>query len=178
MSTSTKNKNSNDFIEVFITNDMKKEADERNMAFFKKYGNSGTNRIDKKNQRITGYLAEVAIKHTFQKLIYSEDDNVDFLSCSKKITFDSKAQGCNSKPKLDYVGTLYESQKNRKFDMLIFSRVKNTHDIVWITGIISKNDFLKKSKLIPKGTKNNNFTYDESRYEIEYGELYNPKLLL
>ena len=172
-----KNNNNNNFIEVIISEDIRKEAEKRNMEFYKKYGNSGTNRKDKKNQRITGYLAEVAIKHTFQKLIYSEDDSVDFLSKSKKITFDSKAQGCNGKPKLDYVGTLYENQKNRNFDMLIFSRVKNTHDVLWITGIISKSDFLKKSKLISKGTKNNNFTYDESRYEIEYSELYNPNLL-
>ena len=169
--------NDNNFLEIFITKEMLKEAEKRNELFYKKYGNSGTNRIDKKNQRITGYLAEVAIKHSFSKLNYSEEDEFDFMSNSKTITFDSKAQGCNGKPKTNYVGTLYENQKNRNCDILIFSRVKNTHDIVWITGFITKKEFLNISKLIPRGTKNNNFTYDESRYEIKYDLLYKPNLL-
>jgi len=167
----------NDFIEVSISGEMLKEAEDRNRIFFKKYGNIGTNRKDKENQRITGYLAEIAIKNTFDKLSYSETDDVDFTSKSKKITFDSKAQGCNGKPRIDYVGTLYETQAKRNCDILIFSRVKNTHDKVWITGFVPKSEFLKISKLIPKGTKNNNFTYDESRYEIEYNLIYKPELL-
>lgn len=168
----------NDFLEVVVTKQILKEAQDRNQYFYRKYGNNGTNRIDKKNQRITGYLAEAAINHTFKKLNYSGDDEVDFISESKLITLDSKAQGCNGKPKINYVGTLYENQKNRNCDILIFSRVKNTNDVVWITGFITKQEFIKISKLIPKGTKNNNFTYDESRYEIEYSSLYNPSLLL
>lgn len=172
-------KSDKDFLEVFITPEMMQEAEERNNLFYKKYGNVGTNRLDKKNQRITGYLAEIAIKSCFNKIKYSDIDDVDFISNnSKQITFDSKAQGCNGKPKINYVGTLYENQKNRNCDILIFSRVKNTHDYVWITGFITKKQFLNVSKLIPKGTKNNNFTYDESRYELEYSELYNPNLLI
>jgi hypothetical protein len=174
----SKIKTDNDFLEVLITKDILKEAEERNNLFYKKYGNKGTNRLDKNNQRITGYLAEVAIKHTFKKLNYSEDDEFDFISSTKKITLDSKAQGCNGKPKINYVGTLYENQKNRKCDVLIFSRVKNTHDVLWVAGFITKKEFLNISNLIPKGTKNNNFTYDESRYEIEYSSLYKPSLLI
>ena len=112
---------------------MLEEAKKRNEMFYKKYGNKGTNRLDKKNQRMTGYLAEIAIKHSFKKLQYSENDEVDFLSLSKKLTFDSKAQGCNGKPRLDYVGTLYQSQEKRNFDVLIFSRVKNIQDLLCIT---------------------------------------------
>jgi hypothetical protein len=175
---SFKIKSNDDFLEIVVTKQLIKEAQDRNQYFYRKYGNLGTNRIDKKNQRITGYLAEVVIKHTFKKLNYSDDDEVDFISESKLITLDSKSQGCNGKPKTNYVGTLYENQKDRNCDILIFSRVKNTHDLVWITGFITKKEFLKISNLIPKGTKNNNFTYDESRYELEYSSLYNPSLLL
>ena len=163
-----------DFIEVIITEQMLQEANERNKKFYNKYGNTGTNRLDKKNQRITGSLAEIAIKNTFKTLNYSEDDNVDFIS-NNKLTFDSKAQGCNSKPKANYVGTLYESQKNRDVDFYIFSRVNNKHDKVWIAGIIPKQEFLNTATLMPKGTINNNFTYDEPRYELEYRLLYNPR---
>ena len=175
----SKIKSDKDFLEVFITKEMMKEAEERNLLFYRKYGNRGTNRLDKKNQRITGYLAEVAINTCFNKIKYSDNDEVDFVSFKKnKITFDSKAQGCNTKPKINYVGTLYENQKNRNCDVLIFSRVKNTHDVVWITGFMPKQQFLEVSKLIPKGVKNNNFTYDESRYELEYSQLYDPHLLI
>lgn len=167
-----------DFIEVDITKEMLYKANERNQIFFEKYRNTGTNRLGSKNQRITGYLAEIAIKHIFSVLDYSETDDVDFVSRLDKTTFDSKAQGCNGKPQIDYVGTLYENQANRIFDTLIFSRVKNTQDKVWITGFISKKEFLETSKLMPAGTQNNNFTYDEARYEIPYSLIYKPRLLI
>jgi hypothetical protein len=167
-----------DFIEVDVTKEMLYEANKRNQIFFEKYRNIGTNRLLSKNQRITGFLAEIAIKHIFTQLEYSETDDVDFVSRRDKTTFDSKAQGCNGKPQIDYVGTLYENQANRIFDKLIFSRVKNTLDKVWITGFIPKKEFLEIAKLMPAGTENNNFTYDEARYEIPYSLTYKPKLFI
>lgn len=167
-----------DFLEITITKEIMEEAKERNNAFYMKYKHLGTKRKNKENQRINGYLAEVAIKKTFQKLKYSNNDEYDFLSINNKVKIDSKAQGCNSIPKESYVCTLYEEQKERDCDILIFSRVKNDHTKLWINGFIPKKEFLNKSKLIKKGTKNNNFTYDDNRYELEYKELYNPKLLI
>jgi len=168
----------NDFIEVDITNEMLEEAKYRNEAFKNKYGSNGTHRTNKENQRIVGYLAEVAINKSFNNVEYVVgNDNVDFISKNKKLTFDSKAQGCNSKPRIDYVATLYEEQNKRPVDMYIFSRVKNDFTKVWICGIISKDDYIKNAKLMPKGTKNNNFTYDNARYELEYSKLYDINLL-
>lgn len=155
-------------IEIDITKEMLDEAKNRNTAFQKKYGNIGTHRLDKDKQRITGYLAEAAIKH-FCGMDYSDEDSVDFKH--NGVTFDSKAQGCNSKPKEYFVATLYEEQKRRNVDYYIFSRVKNDWTKVWICGFASKEDFFKKAKLIQAGTKNNNFTYDQSRFEIEYKKL-------
>lgn len=154
--------------EVDITKEMLNEAKKRNEEFQKKYGHVGTHRVDKSKQRITGYLAEVAIKYLCN-LDYSDEDSVDFKY--NGITLDSKAQGCNSKPKDYYVATLYEEQKNRDVDYYIFSRVKNDWSKVWICGFLSKNDFLKQSRLVKAGTKNNNFTYDQSRFELEYSNL-------
>jgi len=159
-------------IEVEVSKNMIEEAKQRNESFKDKYGNIGTHRLDKSKQRITGYLAEAAIRNVYG-IEYSDDDSVDFKHNNK--TIDSKAQGCNSTPKPYYAATLYEEQKKRDVDFYIFSRVKNDWKKVWICGFISKEDFFKKSKLIPAGTKNNNFTYDQSRFEISYNNLNNIK---
>jgi hypothetical protein len=165
-----------DFIEFEILPEYLEEAQNRNKLFFEKYGNAGTHRKNKDRQRMTGYLAEIAIKNTFTKLEYSDTDNVDFIFKDK--TFDAKAQGCNSKPYPDYVATLYEEQKERPVDFYIFNRVKNDFSLVWICGIISKKEFLEKSILIPAGVMRHNFVYDNPRFELEFKNLYKPELLL
>lgn len=164
------------FVTVHITEEMRAEAEKRNQIFYEKYGNAGTHRTDKSRQRMTGYLAEMAVKTVFPKLEFSSNPQYDFVHLGK--TFDVKAQGCNSEPGINFVGTLYEEQRFRDVNFYIFTRVKNDSSRVWIAGFITKDKFLQTAKLIPAGTKNNNFTYDQSRYEIEYGKLIRPKLFL
>lgn len=161
------------FIEVDVTPEMVTKAEERNQSFFKKLGNVGTHRTDKTRQRITGYLAEMAVKVVYPKLEFSTDPNIDFIF--NKMTFDVKAQGCNQTPLPDYVGTLYEEQASRSVDLYVFTRVRNDSEKVWIAGIISKNQFFDLAKLVPAGTTNNNFRYDQSRYEIEYNKMIKPE---
>jgi hypothetical protein len=157
-------------IEVKITQEIFNEANLRNQEFYTKFGNAGTHRVNKE-QRMTGYLAEACINQTFHNIQYSDDFNVDFTL--DNLTIDSKAQGCNSKPLDYYSATLYEEQKTRDTNYYIFSRVKKDFTTAWICGIISKKKFFKISKLQPKGTKTNNFTYDQSRYEVQYKDLGN-----
>jgi hypothetical protein len=161
------------FVEVSITKDMVDKAESRNKAFYKKCGNAGTHRTDKGRQRMTGYLAEQAVKLVYPKLDFSDDATVDFVF--QDVTFDVKSQGCNSAPGLDFAGTLYEEQQDRKVDFLIFTRVKNDFTKAWITGFIRKDKFLSTAKLIPAGTANNNFRYDQSRFEIAYRMLTRPQ---
>ena len=158
-----------EIVTINITQKIFDEAQQRNEKYKAKYGHIGTHRTNKDRQRMTGYLAEACIANTFSHIKYSTNDIVDFDFGNLKI--DSKAQGCNSKPLPNYVATLYEEQRNRLADFYIFSRVKNDFSVAWICGIISKPRFFELSKLIPAGTKNNNFTYDQSRYEIEYNQL-------
>lgn len=165
-----------DYIEFMVTDTSMHEAQSRNKVFFEKYGNLGTHRTNVDKQRMTGYLAEIAIKSTFPHLDYSKDDRVDFWF-RNKISFDSKSQGCNVLPMTDYAATLYEEQKKREVDFYIFSRVKNDFSKVWILGIISKKQYLEKSKLMPAGTKTNNFTYNNSRFELPIKDLYKPSIL-
>jgi hypothetical protein len=165
-----------DILTVNITPAIYKEAQDRNLAYQKRYGNSGTHRLNKSRQRMTGYLAEASIRSCFNELKYSDNDIVDFYIGN--ISIDSKAQGCNSKPLKNYVATLYEEQKRREVDYYIFSRVKNDFSVAWICGIISKQDFFDTSILVKSGTKNNNFVYDQSRYEIQYDQLLDIKLFM
>jgi hypothetical protein len=161
---------------INITPEIYQEAEKRNLSYKKRYGNTGTHRLNKDRQRMTGYLAEASIRSYFPKLNYSDNDNVDFIIDS--ITIDSKAQGCNTKPLDNYVGTLYEEQKARDVDYYVFSRIKNDFSIAWICGAISKKDFFDLSTLVKAGTTNNNFTYDQSRYEIQYNKLIDIKSFL
>lgn len=149
---------------------MIEEAKERNKKFYKMFGHRGTHRLDKEKQRKTGYLAEAAIIHAYPEISYAESHSVDFI-LKNSDTIDSKAQGCNGKPLPHYSATLYEEQKNRATDYYIFSRVKNDFSAVWICGIISKKKFFKIAQLKKAGTQTNNFTYDQSRYEIQYNQL-------
>lgn len=164
------------FIEVDVTPEMKSEAEKRNKDFLAQYGHNGTHRTNKSRQRKTGYLAEAAVAAVFTKLKYSDDPAVDFKFGN--VTFDVKSQGTNAAPKPYFAATLYEEQAKRQVDCYIFARTKNDDTKVWITGYSPKSEYLTKAKLIPAGTKNNNFVYDQSRYEAEYQDLQRPEKLL
>ena len=156
-------------IQVDITKDMLEEAEHMTAENKAMFGIGCTHRKDFKRQKLTGFLAEVAINRSFPDLSYSDKLAVDFKY--KGYTFDSKAQGCNSKPLNYYNATLYEEKKKRDTDFYIFNRVKNDSSCVWICGIISKQRFFNIAKLKKAGTKCNNFTYNQSRYEIQYEDL-------
>lgn len=163
-------------LEVLITDKILKEAESRNQKYYEQFGNTGTHRTNKHRQRMTGYLAEACIRDQFPEIVYSDDYLVDFVLGQS--TIDSKAQGCNTKPLNYYSATLYEEQKNRNTDYYIFSRVKNDFTKAWICGIISKNKFFQTATLKQAGHKTNNFTYDQSRYEVEYKSLGNMHAFL
>jgi hypothetical protein len=156
-------------IEVDVTQGILQEAERRTSEAAKRFGDNGTHRLSSDRQKLTGYLAEVCINHKFPEIKYSDDLNVDFYFNSTSL--DAKSQGCNSKPLDYYSATLYEEQKKRHADYYIFNRVKNDFSKVWICGIISKEKFFKIAKLQEAGTKTNNFTYDQARYEIQYKDL-------
>lgn len=164
------------FLEVDTDRAMIQRAKERDKSFQSKYGSSGTHRTDKSRQRITGYLAEEAIKFVFPELAFSDNDEVDFVYEDK--TFDSKAQGCNTPPAMDYDGTVYEEQKKREVNFYIFSRVSNDSKKVWIAGIICKAKFFETAKLLKAGSANMNFRIDQSRYSLPYERMQRPSSLL
>lgn len=156
-------------IEIKVTSEILEEAKRRTSEAAKRFGDRGTHRLNSDRQKTTGYLAEVCINHEFPDIKYSDDLNVDFHFNS--ISLDAKSQGCNAKPLDYYSATLYQEQKKRHADYYIFNRVKNDFSKVWICGVISKERFFKIATLQKAGTKTNNFTYDQARYEVQYKDL-------
>jgi hypothetical protein len=170
----------NDIIDVFVTQEMIKEAEARIEYFDKKYKHKngvGTYRKEK-NQKMTGYLAEAAVNHKFDKLKYytEDDDRHDFIS-KAGITFNVKSLGCKCRPKPNFVANVYTDGKYFS-EWYIFARVKYDFSVVWIAGIIPKDEFLKKAVIREKGYQGANFVYREPRFELEFNKMYKPSLLL
>jgi len=169
-------KHSSDALLVEVTPDILEEAKERNKKFFNSFGNSGTHRMDKDNQRITGYLAEAAINHSIPTLTYSNNNAYDFINPIGK-TFESKAQSGNGKPYPYFAATTYPEQE-LPCDFLIFSRVLNNLSKVYICGFISIPDYKRIRQYIEANTPNNNFMYKEARWQITLDQLKNIRLLM
>ena len=172
-----------DFIEIPVTEDILKEAQERDQIKRDIYGDIKTRRTNKSFHRMTGFIAEVAINRTFGKLKYSDDNHYDFIGNIKdrQITFDSKANSCQSIPQPHYEASIYD-EGNFKSDVYIISRVLynkefNEYHKVWINGFISQKNFIKHRFLVKKGTKRFGYTCDDDRWEIRYTNLRKPRML-
>lgn len=165
-----------DFIEVKITPEMIEEAEERNKTKKAIYGTLKTRRTKSTRARMTGFIGEVAAKKVFQKLSYSDENDVDLVSKDNKITFDVKSNGGNTNPQLTHCATIYE--KNYPCGVYIFAKVLNDFSKLWITGFIPKQELVEKVKLVPKGTVRIGYVCEDDRYELEYSHLYKPSLLL
>jgi len=163
--------NPSGFLEITVTHEIYQVAQNRNEEFFAICGNKGRLR-DNESQRMTGFLAEAAINSVLPFLGFSNDSRFDFIFGN--LTFDAKATGCNGPPRPDFDAMLYEYQMERNVDYYIFNRVKNDFSKVWITGFVSKKDFMKMAKYIPAGQKNQNFTYDQPRFTVQYQNMTKP----
>lgn len=169
-------RNSTDALRVKVTPDILDEATKRNKQFYGSFGNSGTHRMDKDNQRITGYLAEVAIKHSIPTLSYSTDIAYDFVNQIGR-TFESKSQSGSSAPMPYFTATTYPEQQ-LPCNFLIFSRVLNDLSKVYICGFISVPEYKRIRQWIEPNTPNNNFVYKEPRWGIQLEQLRNINQLM
>lgn len=143
------------------------EADVRNKEYEKQFGICGT-RLTTKNTRIreTGYIGEEIVKKAYPYLEFSLNPKFDFII--NGITIDVKSVGCNTEPKSNYVGTVFDKPIA---DIIIFTRVLNNRNMGWVCGSIATDDFFKYCDYINANTVNNNFTYEHPRTTIEYSKL-------
>ncbi len=166
-----------ELITVPITEKMFAKAAKRNNAFFAIHKHNGTFRLDKKDQRMTGYLGEEITAAVYPKLIHlGLDDKPDFEFMSH--TFDVKTQAGDAEPKAHFAGTLYANQADRSTDFYVFCRVSIKQKIGWICGLAPKRWYLKTASFLKEGDETNNFRVDQDRYSMNYGEMTSPTQLL
>ena len=145
----------------------KKEANEINK------GKSITGRNGTKEEQITGNIAENKIVEILNvskanKII---DDGYDIKINNKLI--DVKCMGRKFKPKLDYVANFYPRQKEYKANYFLFTSYNKNLKILTVCGLIQKEKYFEKAKLIKKGTKRFRgqsppFIIEDDLYELEY----------
>jgi hypothetical protein len=163
---------------VNVTDKMYQAAAKRNQEnidLFNRMGVDNTFRKDKPQQKINGYLGEMAVQDFYKFLKFSDDIKYDFVY--NNVTFDVKTQGGNHRPKPHHVATLYTYNMNKKCDYYIFTSCMNDGETVYIAGFISQKDFKEKAVLREVGYVCSNFVYDQARYEIPYDQLNDPKTL-
>jgi len=147
-----------------------KKASETNYAI---HGSKGTLLVKKERKiRACGYVAEEMVAQTFPRLTKVESPHFDFEY--KSFKFEVKGIGCNQEPEPHWEATVMEYQKDRKATHFIFNRIRNDFKVGWVLGFVSKEDFYDQARLAEKGTKNQNFTYDNDRHCIEIRLLSQP----
>ena len=99
----------------------------------------------------------------------------------KGIKIDVKTRGSVAYMQDDYMHNVFKVQVNHNADVFIFCNYNRKTDVVEICGWISKQDFLQKAVLYPKGTirinKSSRFTLKADNYEIENQHLKDIKTL-
>jgi len=151
-------------------NQRAKRASEENYA---RLGSKGTLLVGKERKiRHCGYVAEEIVAQTFTRLVRVDRPAYDFEY--RGFTFEVKGIGCNQEPEPHWEATSMDYQKNRKFSHFIFCRVNNNFLEGWILGFISREDFYEQARFAEKGTKNQNFEYDNDRHCIEIRLLSDP----
>lgn len=135
----------------------------------KEYGISMHNtRLTTKKLTIleTGYIGEEIVKKEYPFLEFSNNIKFDFTF--NGLTIDVKSVGCNTEPKINYVGTVFDKPVA---DIIIFTRILNNRNMGWICGSITKDNFFQQCEHIDANTINNNFTYEYPRKIISYSKL-------
>jgi hypothetical protein len=172
------------YIEVPVTEEMRREAQERNEAKQRIYGKLKTRRLDKPFQRMTGFIAEAAVNKIYDQLIYSDDNHYDFTGSlkGKSVTFDVKSNSCGVPPKSHYTAEIYD-EGNFKCDVYIicsvlYNKEFKEHTKVFINGFTPQKRFLRDRNFVPKGTQRVGYKTEDDRWEISYSKLFEPQLLI
>ncbi len=147
-----------------------KKASEDN---YKIHGSKGTLLVKKERKiRACGYVAEEIVAQVFPNLKKVSHPEYDFDFDDYK--FEVKGIGCNQQPAPHWEATVMDYQKNRKATHFIFNRIRNDFKVGWVLGFISKESFFEQARFAEKGTKNQNFTYDNDRHCLEIRLLSSP----
>lgn len=102
-------------------------------------------------------------------LIDSKDYDINHPMIGK---IDIKSKRCTSTPQPSYTCSVAEYQMNKEeCEFYAFYRIHNNLSTGWFLGIISKNEFIKKSKFSKKGDRDGIFVCKTNCYDIPISDL-------
>lgn len=103
------------------------------------------------------------------ELIDSKDYDINHPMIGK---IDIKSKRCTSDPQLFYTCSVAEYQMDKEqCEFYAFYRIHNNLSTGWFLGIISKSEFIKKSKLLKKGDRDGSFICKTNCYNIPISDL-------
>ncbi|HEY9061030.1 MAG TPA: hypothetical protein VIO64_11105 [Pseudobacteroides sp.] len=160
--------------DILVTQEQKEYAKQLtdNVNFgIRKSGGNGSN-----VQQYTGILSEIVIKDLFGVARTTGDGfdgGFDFELFGAKV--DVKTMCRNTYMKHDYIHNLFAVQ-NYDVDYYLFCSFNKQTDILTICGIISKEEFLKKSKYYAAGTIRERSNGTELELKADNYEIRQSKL--
>lgn len=123
-----------------------------------------------------GYISERLVADTFG---WSKENSEDYdLVTPSKQKVEVKCRECNQQiaPLEHYECGVYAYYK-QKCDYYVFTRINPAMQICWILGMISRDDFYKKSRKINAGEvdPSNGRKFNDDIYNMNIGDLQWPK---
>lgn len=104
--------------------------------------------------RLYGFIAEEIFLSLFGGVL-KNTKHYDIELNGKKI--DIKAKSCNTPPKMDYIASISNYQKDHDADIYVFFRIDRNLTKCWLLGGLSKEEFYKISTFMPKGERDGSF---------------------
>lgn len=163
-------KNESQIIEVKVTPEMLKQAEEKAA----KMGILNSHSMMRGERNVEGILGELAALKFLPQAEATDNFDNDFRIGD--ITFDVKTKRLTNKPRLYFDCTVYGYNPHQNCHLYLFAGVKADLSVVWLSGFISKKDFYQNAEFCPKGTQrplgnDKMLTYKEDNYVVQVKQL-------
>ncbi len=159
----------NNYIEVFTTKDMTREALRHTTERLRNTRNMVVQGEGTKYAIMAGCVAEQACLKIFPELYQAFLTDYDFIYDDKK--WECKSLRCQGIPALRYEMSFFDISEHQQCDWYIFARVLN-EDLkfkkTWIVGYMTKSAFLKKCWVQEEGSvrESDGFVYPRKCWNI------------
>jgi len=130
--------------------------------------------ITKGGGNLAGALGELAYIEWLTKQGYRVEDTstYDYDIIVNGFKVDVKTKRINNKPADNYRVAVASANTTQKCDYYVFTRVKESKDVAYILGYMSKNEFYERSTFFKEGEIDvNGFAFRSDNYSIQIKDL-------
>ncbi len=141
-----------------------------NLYSFKCLNNS----ITEGKSNIYGAIGEVVVERYLKSINrdvdFTSTFDYDMIVSGKKI--DVKSKRTTVTPKDHYLCSVFNFNTTQKCDYYVFTRVKESKDVAYILGYMSKKEFYERSMFFKEGDIDvNGFAFRSDNYSIQIKDL-------